>query len=47
MKNFVMQISSEGTECPCRKVKCKRYLNCEVCRQSHRERKSLPACERR
>lgn len=39
---------TDNENCPCKRIKCKRYGNCEACRAYHSASKSkpLPVCER-
>jgi len=32
--------------CPCRKIDCERYKQCDVCKENHYAKGGLPACER-
>ncbi len=32
--------------CPCKRTKCVRHGNCEVCREHHKNKKSLTFCDR-
>lgn len=32
--------------CPCKRTKCVRHSNCEVCREHHKNKKSLTFCDR-
>jgi hypothetical protein len=38
----------DGSNCPCKRVKCERHGNCAVCMEHHHssKRKLLTACER-
>ena len=33
-------------DCPCRRVKCKRFGDCDACIAHHREKRLPPACKR-
>lgn len=32
--------------CPCKRVKCERYGDCEACRKHHNNKKTLTRCEK-
>ena len=32
--------------CPCKRIKCERYGNCNACREHHKNKKSLTFCDR-
>ena len=41
-----MTPTDQTIDCPCKREKCKRHGNCAACREHHKERNKLPACER-
>jgi hypothetical protein len=44
----VIIMDYDGSNCPCKRVKCERHGNCAVCMEHHHssKRKLLTACER-
>ena len=34
------------SDCPCKRIKCERFGNCDACRQHHQGSKHGPACDR-
>ncbi len=37
-----------SNNCPCNRIRCKRYRDCDACREHHAKKlKSLPVCERK
>lgn len=38
---------NKRTDCPCKRLKCERYGDCDTCKSHHLTKKTLPYCERK
>ena len=39
-------MEKNNINCPCKRIKCERYGNCDECREHHNNKKSLIFCDR-
>ena len=39
-------IQMNDLNCPCKRIKCERYNDCEACREYHKNKKTLARCEK-